>query len=107
MNDTSYYSDIRASYSLAISGTLLEEGEYEINAGVLVPIQHLGIGLDRSVRVQSITYDLSKPKYYDIEEIQLSDFNQEGLMDMVTESVRKSAHRLDETNKTSNSIKLL
>ena len=32
MNDTSYYSDIRASYSLAISGTLLEEGEYEINA---------------------------------------------------------------------------
>ena len=100
MNDTSYYSDIRASYSLAISGTLLEEGEYEINAGVLVPIQHLGIGLDRSVRVQSITYDLSKPKYYDIEEIQLSDFRQEGLMDMVTEGVRKSVATLKDVGYT-------
>ena len=72
---------------------------------MLLPVVHEAIGLNRNFRVQSITYDPRCEQYYDVVEIAVSDFRQESIADSQHKAIRTALHRLDNTEKTTTSIK--
>lgn len=99
-----YWSEPRYDARINVKPKFLETNG-EIEVGMLLPIVHEAIGLNRNFRVQSITYDPRREQYYDVVEIAVSDFRQESIADSQHKAIRTALHRLDDADKVSTSIK--
>ena len=93
-----YWSDARYDARIRVKPKFLETNG-EIEAGMLLPVVHEAIGLNRNFRVQSITYDPRCEQYYDVTEITISDFRQESIADSQHKAIRTALHRLDNADK--------
>lgn len=68
-----YWTQPRASFSLTPDPFFLREKETDISCGWLIPIKHDALEIDKSIRVTSVTYDLLKDTYFDIDSVEVAD----------------------------------
>lgn len=110
-----YWTQPRASFSLTPDPFFLQSNELDITCGWLIPIQHDALEINKSLRVTSVTYDLLKDTYFDLDSVEVADITgKDNFMNSVHKSTQRSLNMLRDqgitnstTAKESNMVALL
>ncbi|MFA5434282.1 MAG: hypothetical protein WC319_15665, partial [Candidatus Paceibacterota bacterium] len=98
-----YWSQPRMQYAITIDPKIIS---VEIVPNMGFHIEHSALGINKVIKVQQVIYDLSKESPYDIESILISDLKtDDSRADSTHRQIATTAHRLDDVDKTSSSIK--
>lgn len=98
-----YWSQPRMQYAITIDPKIIS---VEIVPNMGFHIEHPALGIDKVINVQQVVYDLSKDSPYDIEDIIISDLKtDDSKADTTHRQIATTVHRLDNTEKTTTSIK--
>ncbi|MDD3640160.1 MAG: hypothetical protein PHG33_08820, partial [Bacteroidales bacterium] len=100
-----YWSQPRMQAAINIDPSIIS---VDIVPNMGLPIIHEALAINKIIKVQQVVYDLSKDSPYDIESIIISDLKtDDSRADSTHRQIATTAHRLDETDKTSSSIKTI
>jgi len=90
-----YWTNPRGSFSLTPDPFFLRTNEVDISCGWLIPIKHDALEINKSIRVTSVTYDLLKDTYFDIDSVEVADITgKDNFMNSVHKSTQRSLNML-------------
>jgi hypothetical protein len=76
-----WYGQLRCGVEIGVSPFLMQDLETELEAGQLLHISKSADEIDKYLRIQSIQYDLSQKRYFNVSQLAVSDFRGETLDD--------------------------
>ncbi len=98
-----YWSQPRMQAAINIDPSIIS---VDIVPNMGLPIIHEALAINKIIKVQQVVYDLSKESPYDIESILISDLKtDDSRADATHRQIATTAHRLDDADKVSTSIK--